>query len=763
MLSVAAALGLSAMITADPNPQEQVIPLVNGVGGRLPSNSKGMLLDDTLENLIVTGKWTTPSVGEKHGTTWEKLAFSENGQLQSRIGQNGVVVLTYHSDKVQPAVLEALGASNLYVNGVLRTGDVYANGALGLPITLRRGKNEFICLPGRGAIQPRLILGRKLVALDLRDFTSPDVVEGQEGLSRFFGVIVRNGGAMADDLTITVKPNKKGRAITTKVPRVLAEGLRKVPVEFDPMADPLSFTLELKRGKEVLDVQPVELRKRKETQVHKRTFISQVDGSLQYFAVNPSSKPGKGQALYLSLHGASVEALGQAEAYGQKDWAYLAAATNRRPYGFNWEDIGRLDAFEVLALAEKQLGTDPMRRNLTGHSMGGHGTWHLAWLYPDQWAGASPAAGWISLFTYAGRAPQFDMNNPVERSLRNATNASDAFLFKNNLLRIPIYTLHGDADETVDVSHPRRMREFLKDHTSFKWHEEKGQGHWYDTDPEPGANCLDYKPINDWFKGLRRRSNDEVLDVDFTTVSTRVSATQHWVEVLGQQEHFVPSRIALKIEGEEIKGTTENIKAFALHPPKSWPASLTLTVDGSTIKVQKASRLFFAKTASGWKQRGPFSLAERNSMATLGFKDVFNRRFLAVVGVSGSTRETAWAWDKVRFDNELFLYRGNGAFDIVTDKELKANPGLAKGRNVLLYGHADMNQAWSLYVPAAERLLRSTSKSRGGLMTWVKQGEDKGVVAALAGTDLNALRRTDRLPIFTPGQGAPAMFLRDWN
>jgi len=187
-----------------------------------------------------------------------------------------------------------------------------------------------------------------------------------------------------------------------------------------------------------------------------------------------------------------------------------------------------------------------------------------------------------------------------------------------------------------------------------------------------------------------------------------------------------------------------------------------LKVDGSTLKVQKSVRLFFVKTGSGWKARGPLSLAERNSMATLGFKDVFNRRFLAVVGVSGSTRETAWAWDKVRFDNELFLYRGNGAFDIVTDKELKANPGIAKGRNILLYGHADMNQAWSLYVPEGDHLKRS-SKSRGGLMTWVKRGEDKGVVAALAGTDLNALKRMDRLPIFTPGQGAPAMFLRDWN
>jgi hypothetical protein len=37
-----------------------------------------------------------------------------------------------------------------------------------------------------------------------------------------------------------------------------------------------------------------------------RTFISDIDGSVQYYAVNPASsqKPGTNPALFLSLHGA---------------------------------------------------------------------------------------------------------------------------------------------------------------------------------------------------------------------------------------------------------------------------------------------------------------------------------------------------------------------------------------------------------------------------------------------------------------------------
>src|SRR5262249_29261570 len=95
-------------------------------------------------------------------------------------------------------------------------------------------------------------------------------------------------------------------------------------------------------------------------------------------------------ALFLTLHGAGVEAIGQADAYAPKTWGHLVAPTNRRPFGFDWEDWGRLDAMEVLELARKELGTDPQRTYLTGHSMGGHGVWHLGATFPDRFAAIGP-------------------------------------------------------------------------------------------------------------------------------------------------------------------------------------------------------------------------------------------------------------------------------------------------------------------------------------------------------------------------------------
>src|SRR5262249_32981265 len=131
----------------------------------------------------------------------------------------------------------------------------------------------------------------------------------------------------------------------------------------------------------IADETNLEIPVRKSNETHRRTFRSDIDGSVQYYSVVPASAPKEGEpkvtpGLTLTLHGAAVEAQGQAACFAQKPWTYVVAPTNRRPYGFDWEDWGRLDALEVLRDAEKEFHTDPQRRWLTGHSMGGHGTWH---------------------------------------------------------------------------------------------------------------------------------------------------------------------------------------------------------------------------------------------------------------------------------------------------------------------------------------------------------------------------------------------------
>ena len=111
----------------------------------------------------------------------------------------------------------------------------------------------------------------------------------------------------------------------------------------------------------------IKFRVRKPHESFCETFLSKIDSSVQYYAVLPPKNynPDKKYALIFALHGAGVEARGLVNAYSQKDWAFIVAPTNRRRFGFDWEDWGRLDALEILNIVKKKYPIDTLRIYLT--------------------------------------------------------------------------------------------------------------------------------------------------------------------------------------------------------------------------------------------------------------------------------------------------------------------------------------------------------------------------------------------------------------
>src|SRR5882762_3061631 len=61
---------------------------------------------------------------------------------------------------------------------------------------------------------------------------------------------------------------------------------------------------------------------------------------------------------------------------------------------------GEVDLFEILDSMRGQYPVDENRIVLTGFSMGGAAVWHLATHFPDQWAAASPGAGFAETRRY---------------------------------------------------------------------------------------------------------------------------------------------------------------------------------------------------------------------------------------------------------------------------------------------------------------------------------------------------------------------------
>ncbi len=126
---------------------------------------------------------------------------------------------------------------------------------------------------------------------------------------------------------------------------------------------------------------------------------------------------------------------------------------------------------EVLDHAEKEFATDPRRTFLTGHSMGGHGTWILGVTYPDRFAAIAPSAGWISMFSYAGlrRAQQ---PTGASEYMQRAVAPSDTLSLLRNITPRGVYVLHGDKDDNVPVDQARTMRKELSTfHPDFTYYE----------------------------------------------------------------------------------------------------------------------------------------------------------------------------------------------------------------------------------------------------------------------------------------------------
>jgi acetyl esterase/lipase len=294
-------------------------------------------------------------------------------------------------------LLEARGATTVFVDGIAFAGDVYGYGTPGVPVVLRAGRNE-VYATGLRSLALRLRSPARAIDIAAEDSTVPDLVRGERPTGAVGVVLVCAQDAPSGALRL--EASAKGFTIA---PLDLAEGLaplavRKVALALsggaiDIVEDSAEIELVLRRASgEELARTRLRLNVRAPGTLRVATYTSDVDGAaLAYALVPPSGEPRAGtRGLVLSLHGAGVTALGQASCYEPKADFWIVAPENRRPYGFDWQDWGRRDAYDVLDLALARSGADLARIYVTGHSMGGHGTWSLAANDPDRFAACAP-------------------------------------------------------------------------------------------------------------------------------------------------------------------------------------------------------------------------------------------------------------------------------------------------------------------------------------------------------------------------------------
>jgi predicted esterase len=731
---------------------------------------------DAVEAAYAAGTWAVPKAGDEvkrpdgSARKWEPLAANKDGVFQSRALAGGYLFVAIPSDDERVMMLEAAGHSMVYANGEPRAGDMYSHGYVRRPVMLKKGTNEFLFHVGRGRLQAKLVAPKSAVFLDPVDPTLPDLIAGRS-LDGLGAALVVNGTTQWErglGLDVT---SVGGDPVHTAVPVLPPLSVTKVPYRIVAKAADLTdkFGLRLSlnpgEGGKSLDQIDVTLRVLKPGDTFKHTFRSKIDGSVQYYSVVPAIPDGKTPpGLILTLHGAGVEGAGQAACFSRKTWAHTVAATNRRPYGFDWEDWGRLDALEVLDDAARELKTDPRRVWLTGHSMGGHGTWHLGVTYPDKFAAIGPSAGWVSMMSYAGvRRPENP--DPIIEKFVRASSPSDTLALAKNLSAIGVYVLHGDQDDNVPVGQARTMRKELATfHPDFVYYERPGAGHWW------GNPCVDWPEMAEFFQHRARPERGAVRTVEFATASPGVSADYHWATIEAQQKAFQISSVKLSHDPTKrsFAGSTANVARLSLdlaHLPAGKPVEITL--DGQKLGgvewPKDGTRVWLERDKEKWAAGAKPQAAVKNPTRCGPFRDAFRNRVLFVAGTKGSAAENAWALAKARFDAESFWYRGNGMIEIVLDSDFDA--GKEPDRNVVLYGNADTNAAWKPLLGDGPVTVKSGSVTIGGrtekgddwacLFVRPRPGSDVASVGAVGGAGVKGMRRLTQLPYFVSGVGYP--------
>ncbi|WP_241684899.1 carboxylesterase family protein [Cyclobacterium xiamenense] len=436
-------------------------------------------------------------------------------------------------------------------------------------------------------IAAELLLDQKPSLLKVEDATLPDIVLGQDNRALLGAVVVINNTSKPiRNANMEARLNEK--VVRTPLPTIPAMSIRKVGFEINAgdILETGAYTcsLDFLLGNKVVDNQTLSLDAREGTTHYKQTFVSEIDGSIQYYGVAPQMDGGSpGSALFLSVHGAGVEAIGQARAYQQKDWGTLVAPTNRRPRGFNWEDWGRIDAMEVLDLAMEKFQPDPSRIYLTGHSMGGYGTWYLGATFAGKWAAIAPCAGYPTLMGYGsadGKIPE-NPDSELEKTLLRASNPSNVLELAKNYAAVGVYIHHGDNDRVVSVNYARQMRGILAAfHPDFSYYEYPGGSHWF------GSESVDWAPLFDYFKWHERSPDSLTHTIDFSTANTAVSSSNKWLHILQQEQSLAYSRARLERDREALKisGTTENIAVLGIDTRDFYGGTrISLEIDGQEL------------------------------------------------------------------------------------------------------------------------------------------------------------------------------------
>src|SRR4029079_18641154 len=138
--------------------------------------------------------------------------------------------------------------------------------------------------------------------------------------------------------------------------------------------------------------------------------------------------------------------------------------------------------------------------------------------------------------------------------------------------------------------------------------ERAAPGPGWDVSREPGADCVDWAPLFDFFARHARPDDESVREVEFRTASPGVSAWCHWAGIMGQLLPLQVSGVRLRWDPglRRFTGTTSNVACLALRLDHVVPAArLAVELDGQKLEGIRwpapARRLLLVRRGERWE------------------------------------------------------------------------------------------------------------------------------------------------------------------
>ena len=264
---------------------------------------------------------------------------------------------------------------------------------------------------------------------------------------------------------------------------------------------------------------------------------------------------------------------------------------------------GRLTALSALTAIRRLSAAPPFLDKLAhgsdvmiaGHSMGGHGAWHLATTIRGNLTALLPAAGWLSKEDYGDSNILFRhdvgvaYSDPAVRAvIESSFYEHDADKHAQNLRHAPILARVGSVDRTVLPFYQRKMRRILQGigvHNDVTVNEIKDKGHWWwDTKKSNDGGAVFDADVRAFIAvhALRSPHLAPAQCIDYLVSNPATFAVLEGLQVLQLQVPFRKAVLRVCVVNGSLIVSTTNIARIVISEVVGGRA---LSIDDVAIKV----------------------------------------------------------------------------------------------------------------------------------------------------------------------------------